>query len=148
MRLAHAETFSDKLRDFRWLIEAPEGGCSWPWIPIPQKKKETRLNHLLRHNLTYDMAICAQPIFWHSFELKEKKTESDGSKVFVGSPPAVKNKGHWVGYYLKLEFEGDTPQHGITIFDNDYHLTTKGWTYPNTLPYADCHGAGCEGKMV
>lgn len=36
VRLAHGETFSDKMRDFRWLTIEPEGGCHWPLIPIPQ----------------------------------------------------------------------------------------------------------------
>jgi PhoPQ-activated pathogenicity-related protein len=40
--LRHAETFSSKLRDFRWinLASKDNGNCSLPWLPVPKEKED------------------------------------------------------------------------------------------------------------
>ena len=63
-------------------------------------------------------------------------------------PPQPKEKGHWVGYYVEMFFEGDTDDDPSSIFKNQFHMTTPGWTNPNTLPFDDCHGVECKGILV
>lgn len=52
-----------------------------------------------------------------------------------------------MGYYIEIEFPGDTPG-GDKIFENHMLVTTPGWTWPNTLPYPDCKGDGCASIVV
>ena len=85
--------------------------------------------------------ICLQPIFWLSKEIEE---ESPG--VYKALPPQPVD-GYWMGYYIELEYPGDTDP-GRSIFRNSFIFSTPGWTWPNTLPFPDCHGDECKGILV
>lgn len=85
--------------------------------------------------------LCAAPIIW-----EEQVIEEASPGVYKSLPPEPA-PGFWMGYYLEVEFPGDTPG-GNRVFKNHYLFTTPGWTWPNTLPYPDCHGAECTGKLV
>lgn len=89
--------------------------------------------------------LCFAPIVWFHNEIEET---SDGSGVYVAHPPKPVHDGHWVGYYVNLMFEGDTEQSKFSVMQNQYHVTTMGWVYPNTLPFEDCHGVECSGKLL
>lgn len=124
--------------------------CSLPYVPVPGQTR-ARLEKKYEF-LKYDPQsngdqpdICIAPILWKSQKLRET---SNGSGVYVANAPLPKHEGRWVGYYVNVYFEADTKQDFISIWKNEYHVTTKGWTYPNTLPYPDCHGEECIGRLV
>jgi len=87
-----------------------------------------------------------QPIYWHKQELKEV---SPGT--YQTLPPKPKD-GHWTGFYIEFEFSGSDMSSGSgdpnPLFTQDMFLTTPGWTWPNTLPFPDCHGESCGGSVV
>ena len=139
--LRHAQTLSDKRRDFRWVRivnESTGDKCSLPGIPL-KKKVEGGGN-------------CLQPMFWHKDRLSPSATTSveptDGhaaaGAVYTGTPPAPK-KGHYTGYYIEMIYEKDGAGH--------LQISTPGFVWPNTLPYSDCllrKGAPneCKGSLV
>lgn len=139
VKLEYGETFSSEKRDFRWIIKAPEGQCKLPLIPVPKSltMKDQRLQG------GYD--LCLQLIRWRGINLKESTANSG---EYVAQAPIPKEKGHWVGYYVNLFFETDTDHGHRGIWKNEFHVTSIGWTNPNTLPFEDCHDAGCIGKLV
>jgi hypothetical protein len=52
-----------------------------------------------------------------------------------------------MGYYIMVEFPGDGPVFDKNV-ENKYVHTSPGYVWPNTLPYDDCTGQGCEGILV
>jgi hypothetical protein len=78
------------------------------------------------------------PIIWHHKELRENTTTSG---LYSTQAPTPKT-GHWTGYYIEIYFKSKTGMR------SEYRLTTPGYAYPNTLPFKDCHGDGCIGRLV
>ena len=114
-------------RDFRWVRQANNftQACKWPFIPLKKP--------LFGGN-------CIQPIIWYGTTLKEV----EGSPgVFKGTPPKPKKEGFWTGYYVELFFPSDTG-----LKHSEFQFTTPGYTWPNTLPFKDCTGKTCIGKLV
>jgi len=72
---------------------------------------------------------------WKGQNLKPNK-----EGVYVAKPPSPSKKGHWVGYYIEVYFKGDT-NHWSVPFKNQFGFSTPGFTWPNTLPFEECHGA-------
>jgi hypothetical protein len=146
--MSYAETLTDERRDFRWAVAADkDGNCTYPYVPIPDiKLKELQKKYEFLKDGSYGIKdVCIQPIIWKSLNLKET---SNGSGVYVAKAPIPQHEGRWTGYYINVYFKGDTSQNIFSLMSNGYHVTTKGWTYPNTLPYPDCHGSGCIGRLV
>lgn len=123
MTLKHAETMQQTRRDFRWvrLASPSTEECKFPEIKPPKP--------IFGGN-------CLVPIVWDS----EILTSSNG--VYVGTPPEPKHKGGWVGYYIEIQFESDADA------KTHYHFTTPGFTWPDTLPFADCTGEACTGTLL
>ena len=48
--------------------------------------------------------------------------------------PVTTRDGKWTGYYVEVYFASDA---GLR---HEYQLTTPGYVWPDTLPFADCHG--------
>jgi hypothetical protein len=143
VKLHYGETLQSERRDFRWVIEKPESGCKLPYIPVPQSTKNM-LKKKYPH-LKDDDGQCIQPIIWKSHYLHETKR---GSRTYVGHPPIPKKEGHWTGYYISVYFEGDTQMDYPSIWPNEYHITSKGYTYPNEFPFPDCQGDSCKSIVV
>lgn len=120
--LRHSQTLQTKRRDFRWVrLASPEAGnCTLPDIPL--KKPIFGAN-------------CLVPIVWYT-DVIEKQ-----NGVYTATPPKPKD-GHWVGYFVELKFLSGTK--AISKF----HFSTPGYTFPDTLPFPDCHGAQCAGTLV
>ena len=59
--------------------------------------------------------------------------------VYSATPPAPRG-GRWTGYYVELFFKSS--------LKSDYLFTTPGFTWPDTLPFADCKGAECTGRLL
>lgn len=125
--LRHSQTLQNVRRDFRWVRQANNNTqpCKWPFIPLKKP--------LFGGN-------CIQPIIWYGTTLKEV----EGSPgVYKGTPPKPKKEGFWTGYYIEMFFPSDT---GLKY--SDFQFTTPGYTWPNTLPFKDCSGKTCIGKLV
>jgi len=143
VELVFAETVQSERRDFRWGVAGPADGsdCKSPYLPLPKGLLLKMRNKY--EALGDDAKYCLQPIIWWEKKLMET---TNGSGTYLAQAPKPNTKGHYVGYYVKLVFEADTPsEHG---FGKDYTLTSVGWTNPNTLPFEDCHGDGCIGRLV
>jgi len=79
--------------------------------------------------------ICVQPIIWTGTELHPTEP---GVYQAVLKKPLV----GWSGYYVEMFFPSDT---GLS---QQYKLTTSGMVWPQSMPFADCSGAACEGHLV
>jgi len=131
--LRHAQTISKTRRDFRWvrLASNTTGLCKLPEVPL--KKPVFGGN-------------CIQPILWHSTKLEpqqetqmvEAQEGSAEGTVYTATPPEP-TVGHWTGYFVEVHFTAPT---------GDFMYTTPGYAWPNTLPFADCHGSGCIPRLV
>lgn len=122
--LRHATTLSSTRRDFRWAIAAQntsgKPSCTLPTIgPIKLDGSD----------------ICANPIIWWGTDVAET---SPGT--FVAQIPKAK-KG-WTGAFVEVMFPSDT---GLVEL---YRMTTSGVVFEDTLPFPDCVGAGCIGRLV
>jgi PhoPQ-activated pathogenicity-related protein len=125
--LRHATTFSKIRRDFRWirLANNETGACKFPEIKIPP--------------VSEGGGNCVVPIIWEGTTLKPIDDEHDN--VYVGIPPEPKS-GHWKGYYIEVYYPSNT---GIK---SEFQFTTPGYAWPNTLPFKDCTGDECIGRLV
>jgi len=59
--------------------------------------------------------------------------------VYTVAPPEPKT-GHWTGYYVEVFFK--------SALKSDFLFTTPGYTWPDTLPFPPCVGAGCIGRLL
>ena len=50
----------------------------------------------------------------------------------------------WGGFFVELRFPGISE----LFFELPYTVTTQTVVTPTKLPFPDCHGAECEGKLV
>ena len=123
--LRHAQTISSTRRDFRWvrLSNNSTRKCTLPEI------------HLSKPVFGAD---CFVPIVWIGTTLSP--SSSDGS-TYTAKPPAPTKQGHYTGYFIEVYFPSD-------VGGPDYQFTTPGYTYPNTLPYADCKKSQCAGTLL
>jgi len=120
--MRHSQTISSERRDFRW-IRASNNDTEKCTLPNIHLKKPVF------------GADCFVPIVWIGTTLE---AESDGSYVAKAPKPF---DGHWSGFYVELYFPAE-------FSSSDYQFTSPGFTFPNTLPFADCSGASCKGKLV
>ena len=122
--LRHADTFSTKLRDFRWVrLASPQNGeCKFPEIPLKKS--------------VFGGGNCLAPIIWSG---KDLHATSPG--VFKASVP--KRAEGWTGFYVEVYFPPDTD-----LPHDQYKLTSPGMVWPQTLPFPDCHGEECFGHLV
>lgn len=146
VELRHTQTLSKERRDFRWAVEVnnfsmPE--CDFPYIPLP--KKDT-LDIQDRYGLKKQQDLCIAPMLWQAKDLTKTSVNEDGDAIYHISPPIPKD-GHWTGYYISLVFPGDTEAERFTL-RNEYRVSTPGYTWPNTLPFEDCHGDTCISRSV
>ena len=125
--LRHATTFSTVRRDFRWVRLANDatGACNLPEIKIPP--------------VSEGGGNCLVPIIWEGTTLQP--IDASTPNVYVGIPPTPK-KGHWKGYYIEVYYPSNV---GIK---SEFQFTTPGYAWPNTLPFKDCHGSECVGRLV
>ena len=139
--LRHAQTLTSERRDFRWvrLANNDTGACTLPDVPL---KKPV------------DGGNCLQPVVWLGTTLDEDPSTPG---LFTATPPEPKN-GHWTGYYIEVYFPqqkrsataaaaANANQDGAS-FASEFQFTTPGFAWPNTLPFADCHGDSCVGRLV
>jgi PhoPQ-activated pathogenicity-related protein len=124
--LRHAETLQTIRRDFRWVRLASNDTqpCVLPEISLPKP--------IFGGN-------CLVPIIWHEQELKADP--NDGK--YHAPPPEPSKNGRWVGYYIEAYFPtGD----GFLL--TPYQFTTPAFVWPDTLPFDDCHGSTCTGRLL
>jgi len=124
--LRHAQTLSTERRDFRWVRLADN------------KTSPCRLPEIHLHKPIFG-GNCLVPIVWHSQTLKPQTAVEGGETVYVGTPPAPKT-GYWTGYYVEVYFSAADAE--------EFMFTSTGHVWPNTLPYADCHGESCVARLV
>ena len=134
--LVYAQTLTTKRRDFRWFFLSNENTepCEPPYYPANQDMDNGQSNSVL----------CRAPITWEGKEISES---SDEPGVYRAMPPEPW-EGHWMGYYIQLEFYGDAPEAGDSQFPNHFTFTTPGYVWPDTFPFEDCVGEGCWSKYV
>lgn len=125
--LRHAETWQSNRRDFRWVRAANNytEPCTLPEIHLPKA--------------IFGGGNCVVPIIWHSIKLQESSATPG---LYEGQAPTPKKKGHWTGYYIEMYFASGS---GIK---SEYRMTTPGYAFPDTLPYKDCHGDSCIGRLL
>jgi len=124
--MRHAQTLQTERRDFRWVRLANTSDtapCSLPGISIPPQEGGGN---------------CVQPVVWTS----ETLTASAASPLlFKASPPAPR-QGHWTGYYVEVFFPSPAAL-------SEYRLTTAGYVWPDTLPFAPCANfTECDIKLL
>jgi hypothetical protein len=90
--------------------------------------------------------LCYQPIIWNARDLSITGESSNGEALYSTQAPTPKD-GHWTGYYIEVIFPGDT-QAIAKVLKNEFILSTPGFVFPDTLPFADCTGEGCIGRIV
>ena len=111
----------------------PQTKCKFPYIPMPVEVAGQK--------------VCLQPIIWEQTNLTASgKKTPEGDTIYSAFPPEPKD-GHWTGYYIDLKFPGDTPDYA-KVFKNEFHRSTPGYVWPNTLPYDDCYLGTCVGRIV
>jgi len=146
--LRYAQTFSTERRDFRWVAEASESSgldCKLPYIKVPLKTEEELLANF-HLKLADGGHLCLQPIIWHYKKITSTGKNENGDVVYSVEAP-IPEDGHWMGYYIEVTFPGDT-RGPISVFENDYILSTPGYTWPNTLPFEDCYAETCLPRTV
>jgi PhoPQ-activated pathogenicity-related protein len=123
--LRFGETLQNVRRDFRWVRQANNytQKCDFPFIPLKKP--------LFGGN-------CLQPIIWLG---KTLKAEPGQPNTFVAKAPEPA-PGFWMGYYVEIFSKSDVG------FTDDYQFTTPGYTWPNTLPFPDCHEETCIPRIV
>ena len=96
---------------------------------------------------------CLQPIIWLGKTLKGRPAKDGaagsggGAVVYTAVPPAPAASGHgWVGYYVEVSFPCDDSS--VNGRSSEYHMTTPGYVWPDTLPFADCAGEACRGHLL
>jgi PhoPQ-activated pathogenicity-related protein len=117
--LRHANTISVERRDFRW-------------VALPDRKNGTAC---APYEIGPAKGMCVQPVFWHGTTLNQS---SPGVYTAVIPRP----EAGWTGAYVEVFFPSDTGM------KQDYQFTTAGMTWPQTLPFPDCHGHDCQGHLV
>lgn len=122
--LRTAPTLNLKRRDFRWFVKAEETNgtakCNLPDIG-PLK--------------LLGFEACVMPTIWLGETLKP--TSPGVYKAQLKKPLMG-----WTGAYVEVFFPSNT---GLST---EYQFTTSGMVWPQTLPYPDCHGLGCDGVLV
>ena len=128
VKLHHAQTISTTRRDFRWvrLASNETEPCKLPEIPTGKP-------------ILFG-ANCLQPILWHSKTLKPEAAAAPGTASVYSSAPPEPKAGHWTGYFIEVTFHSESK--------GEFKFTTPGYAWPNTLPFADCHGASCLPRLV
>lgn len=120
-------TLSKQRRDFRWVRASNSSWtepCTFPGVT-------------LKHPVA-GAGNCVQPMIWSG---KEIEPEAGKPLVYKVTPPAPKQEGHWVGYYVEFFFKGLT---GAT-----FKLSTPGHVWPDTFPFPACPDfAKCDIKLV
>ena len=76
---------------------------------------------------------------WHSKTLQPTAVAASGETTYAATPPAPTD-GHWTGYYIEVYFSGEEA--------GEFMFTTPGRVWPDTLPFADCHGKSCVPRLV
>lgn len=83
---------------------------------------------------------CLQPIVW----LGKTLEQTSEAGVYTSLPPKPTKAGHWVGYFVEIYFP-EEEQDG----DGEYKFTSKGYVWPDTYPFDDCHTEEeCRGILV
>ena len=111
--LRHAQTLSDKRRDFRWVRLANETTSPCKLRDPSQEKGRRRRQLSTADSLAQDEAQAG----WV------------GGIVRGDAAKAVK-AGHYVGYYIELIYPKDEA--------GTLQISTPGYVWPNTLPFPDC----------
>mmetsp|Transcript_23111 Transcript_23111/g.32621 ORF Transcript_23111/g.32621 Transcript_23111/m.32621 type:complete len:520 (-) Transcript_23111:242-1801(-) len=126
--LRHAQTLQKERRDFRWvrLANNDTGLCTLPDIKLPSP--------IFGGN-------CIQPIGWGATPLQQHNTTTEGDLVYTYTPP--KDGKNWQGYYIEMLWPSDTD-----LPSNFFRFTTPGFTWPDSLPFPDCHGEACRGHIL
>ena len=136
VHLWHATTCNGERRDFRVLNSAgwgPSGSCT----PCGFGAK----------------GICTNlRVLWNVSTLSE---QTPGSGVYVGVKPPPAD-GRWAAFFIDVTWEQTTAAAGQGPLSSGWPVLPSGvleWTsqvsvVPNTYPFDDCHGSGCQGKLV
>ncbi len=120
VRHAHTDPASGRL-DFRWFNLDED--CKLPRM----------------HVAGFD--ACPIMLVWFDDEIQpiEKTTNTWTYTASVKAP----EKG-WAGFYLEMRFPGVSE----LFFELPYTVTSQTFIVPDTVPFPDCSGAECEGKLV
>ena len=81
--------------------------------------------------------------------------QTPGCGVYVGVKPPPAD-GRWVAFFIDVTWEQTTAAAGQGPLSSGWPVLPSGvleWTsqvsvVPNTYPFDDCHGSGCQGKLV
>jgi len=124
--LRHTQTHQTQRRDFRWVRMASNytEPCKFPEIKLKKA--------------VFGGGNCLVPILWTGTTLDAVPGQPN---VYKATPPQPKD-GHWTGYYIEVFFpsNSETKDH--------FQFTTPGYVWPDTLPFKDCHGETCIGRLV
>jgi len=122
VRLFHTQTHSAERRDFRWVRHASNEStlCKFPGVALAKP--------------VFGGGNCVELMVWSKDTL-----DAVGSNTYKASPPQPK-EGHYTGYYIEVSYK--------SALKADYLFSTPGFVWPNTLPFPDCHGKECNGKLL
>ena len=119
VHLRHATTDPNSGRlDFRWFNL--DENCALPKV---------------------DGKVCPTMMVWFSEEMTP--VQQTGSQWVYTVSLKAPAKG-WGGFFVELRFPGISE----LFFELPYTVTTQTVVTPTKLPFPDCHGAECEGKLV
>ena len=88
-----------------------------------------------------DGKVCPTMMVWFSEEMTP--VQQTGSQWVYTVSLKAPAKG-WGGFFVELRFPGISE----LFFELPYTVTTQTVVTPTKLPFPDCHGAECEGKLV
>ena len=80
---------------------------------------------------------CLQPMFW-----REESLAPSADGTTYTAQPKLPDAGHWRGYYIELLFPSAQLPHV------QLRVSTPGFVWPDTLPFADCNFAECPPTLV
>jgi len=123
--LRTAPTLNLQRRDFRWFVKAETNAKGKPTCKLPTVGPLSLLG----------FEACVMPTIWTGQTLNA--TSPGVYKAEIKKPLLG-----WTGAYVEVFFPSDT---GL---NTEYQFTTAGMVWPQTLPFPDCHGLGCDGVLV
>ena len=121
-RSAHTDPSTGRI-DFRWFTLDKD--CALPKMSVEG------------HD------ACPVMIVWFNHEIQPIEETDMGELVYQVhmSAPAE----GWGGFFVELQFPGVSE----LFFDLDYTVTTQTFLVPtDKLPFPDCSGEKCEGRLV
>lgn len=104
--------------------------------------------------VAYDGYCSNFKSFWNRKPLEMVMARGRRTYSAVIEPPT---DGRWVSYFIDIKYKKNlkVPDTGVTekgFFPHDLagrmEFTTEVSVFPNTFPYPDCQGSGCDGRLL